>query len=234
MEEIVFTTMDKLSPRERQQLGRYRHTVFVQQLQWDLPLVGPGTIEEWDEFDRGNTVCVIAYTKGRSICGYARLLPTTRPYLLSEVFPDLCSIPLISDSFTWELSRFTTFDNGVDCSIPGIRELLRFIFIRSQSLGIRQLVGVAPSSMDRLYRRLGLVLRPIGPAQTGKNGLAAFSLDINTAGLRALSDEHKCSSNFSPIQASCEPSISLSRADDISHGGKISTVATIAVAWPPI
>jgi N-acyl-L-homoserine lactone synthetase len=208
MEEIVFTTMEKLSPLERQQLGRYRHTVFVQQMQWDLPSVGPDTIEEWDEFDRDNTVCVIAYTHDRRICGYARLLPTTRPYLLSEVFPNLCSVPLISDSSTWELSRFTTFDNGVDCSIPRIRELLRFIFIRSHSFGIRQLVGVAPSSMDRLYRRLGLVLRPIGPAQTGKNGLTAFSLDINTAGLRALSDGRECPSDFS-LQASCESSATI-------------------------
>ncbi|ANB75549.1 acyl-homoserine-lactone synthase [Paraburkholderia phytofirmans] len=195
MEEIVFTTMEQLTPPEKQQLGRYRHTVFVKEMQWDLPSASSGTIEEWDEFDRNTTTCVIAYKQDRSICGYARLLPTTQPYLLAEIFPDLCSIPLISDSCTWELSRFTTFDSGVACNMQRMRELLRLIFIRSQSQGIRQLVGVAPSSMDRLYRRLGLVLRPIGPAQTGKCGLAAFSLDINTTGLRALSDAHHCPLN---------------------------------------
>jgi acyl homoserine lactone synthase len=201
MIDIAFTTIKELPPPERQQLGRYRHTVFVREMQWDLPSANSGAIEEWDEFDRDDTTCVIAYKQDRSICGYARLLPTTRPYLLAEIFPDLCSIPLISDSFTWELSRFPTFDNGAGCNIQRMRELLRFIFVRSQDLGIRQLIGIAPSSMDRLYRRLGLVLRPIGPAQTGKCGLAAFSLDISIAGVRALSDAHDCPSHAPVRQA---------------------------------
>ncbi len=188
MEEIVFTTMEKLRPAERQQLGRYRHEVFVKAMKWDLPSVDSGTLEEWDEFDREDTTCVIVYKRDRSICGYARMLPTTQPYLLAEIFPHLCSVPLISDSSTWELSRFTTFDNGVACNTQRMHELLRLIFIRCQSLGIRQLIGVASPSMDRLYRRLGLVLQPIGPAQTGKYGLAAFSLAVDATGLQALSD----------------------------------------------
>lgn len=188
MEEIVVSTMENLSPAARQQLGLYRHAVFVEQMNWDLPAVNIHTREEWDEFDRNDTVSVIAYSADRSICGYARLLRTTQPYLLSEVFIDLCSMPLISDSFTWELSRFTTCHAGAKINAQRMRTLLRLIFLQAEHLGIRQLIGVAPCSMERLYRRLGLVLRPLGPVRTASDGLAAFSLDINAAGLKALSD----------------------------------------------
>jgi N-acyl-L-homoserine lactone synthetase len=188
MEEIVVSAMENLSPAARRQLGLYRYAVFVEQMKWDLPAVNIDLREEWDEFDRRDTVNVIAYSADRSICGYARLLRTTQPYLLSEVFTDLCSVPLISDSSTWELSRFTTCDAGAELNAQRMRRLLRQIFLHAEHLGFRQLIGVAPCSMERLYRRLGLVLRPLGPARTAGDGLAAFSLNINAAGLRALRD----------------------------------------------
>jgi acyl homoserine lactone synthase len=207
MEEIVFTTMEQLTPPQRRQLGRYRHTVFVEELQWELPLIDPGAGEEWDEFDRDDTTCVIAYAQDRNICGYARLLPTTRPYLLSEVFPDLCRSPPPGDPRIWELSRLTTFDNERRYNMSRMCKLLHYIFIRTQDLGIRQLIGVAPASMERLYRRLGLVLQPISPLPTAASSLAAFSLDINAAGLRALSDGPEFSPGFFVEQTSCEPEL---------------------------
>jgi N-acyl-L-homoserine lactone synthetase len=187
MEKIVVSTMENLSPAARQQLGLYRYAVFVEQMRWDLPAVNPRIREEWDEFDREDTVHVIAYAADRSICGYARLLRTTQPYLLSEVFPDLCSAPLIRDASTWELSRFTTCHAGAELNAQRMRRLLREIFLQAEQLGFQQLVGVAPCGMQRLYRRLGLALRPLGPVRTaGGEGLAAFSLKIDAAGLKAL------------------------------------------------
>ncbi|MFM0340233.1 acyl-homoserine-lactone synthase [Paraburkholderia fungorum] len=189
MEEIVVSTTANLSQAARQQLGLYRYAVFVEQMQWNLPSISTGTLEEWDEFDREDTINVIAYTSDRCICGYARLLPTTRPYLLAKIFPDLCSIPLISDSSTWELSRFTTFHHDGAINTQRMRRLLQIIFFHAEYLGFRYLIGVAPHSIERLYRRLGLVLRPLGPVQTRRDGLAAFSLQIDTAGLKALSSQ---------------------------------------------
>ncbi|HZZ04478.1 acyl-homoserine-lactone synthase [Paraburkholderia sp.] len=188
METIVVSIMGNLSPAARQQLGRYRYAVFVEQMKWDLPAVNPRIREEWDEFDREDTVNVIAYAADRSICGYARLLRTTQPYLLSEVFAGLCSVPLICDSSTWELSRFTTSHAGAELNAQRMRRLLREVFLQAEHFGFQQLIGVAPCGMERLYRRLGLVLRALGPVRTGGDGLAAFSLDIDAVGLRALSD----------------------------------------------
>lgn len=56
-------------------LARYRHNVFVEQLGWGLQ-TQDGT--ELDQFDRPDTVYVVAQDDEGHIFGCARLLPTTR------------------------------------------------------------------------------------------------------------------------------------------------------------
>jgi acyl homoserine lactone synthase len=65
-------------------LAHYRHQIFVEHLGWSLPMAD--ACVERDQYDRDDTVYVIAQDEAASICGCARLLPTTRPYLLKELF----------------------------------------------------------------------------------------------------------------------------------------------------
>lgn len=189
MQDIAIVTMDNLSPAARRQLGLYRHAVFVDRLKWDLPCGGKPLTEEWDQYDRNDTTHVIGYTDTGRICGYARLLPTTRPYLLAEVFPGLMATPLAGDPRMWEMSRFTTFHDDVTIDLQRMRQLLRVVFQYSICLGIQRLIGVTPVGMTRLYRRLGLVLRAMGPvALANGDRVAAFSLDVDRAGLKLLCD----------------------------------------------
>ena len=44
---------------------------------------------ELDQFDRKDTVYVVSQDEDGLVNGCARLLPTHRPYLLGEVFPQL-------------------------------------------------------------------------------------------------------------------------------------------------
>ena len=75
-----------LGSQLRQDIASYRYKVFVEKLGW--PLDCPDQLE-LDEFDRDDTLYLAAKDETGAIVGTARLLPTTRPYLLSEVFPDL-------------------------------------------------------------------------------------------------------------------------------------------------
>jgi N-acyl-L-homoserine lactone synthetase len=84
--KIVSGNQADLSPSLYADLGCYRHEVFVELLQWDLNT--PEGIEQ-DQFDRQDTVYVVARNDEGRINGCARLLPTTKPYLLGEVFPEL-------------------------------------------------------------------------------------------------------------------------------------------------
>ncbi|MCW1503899.1 acyl-homoserine-lactone synthase AbaI, partial [Acinetobacter baumannii] len=64
----------------------YRYRVFVEYLGWELNC--PNN-EELDQFDKVDTAYVVAQDRESNIIGCARLLPTTQPYLLGEIFPQL-------------------------------------------------------------------------------------------------------------------------------------------------
>ena len=67
-------------------LAEYRYKIFIEQLGWQLP-TKDGL--EQDDFDSDETLYVVGQSEDNTICGCARLLSTSSPYLLSEVFPFL-------------------------------------------------------------------------------------------------------------------------------------------------
>src|SRR5260370_39150626 len=70
-------------------LGSYRYEVFVRRLGWTIPTAAVNHSSEWDQFDDGTTVHIVAMSPERRVCGCARLMPTTGRYLLKDVFPEL-------------------------------------------------------------------------------------------------------------------------------------------------
>jgi len=103
---VVSGISSQLSPGLELALAAYRYEVFIETLGWQLP-VENGL--ERDQFDRPDTLYVIARDANESVCGCARLLPTTQAYLLDEVFPGLMNgAPAPHASDVWELSRFST------------------------------------------------------------------------------------------------------------------------------
>lgn len=94
-------------------MARYRHRVFVERLGWKLHC---RDALELDQFDRDDTIYVIAQNEDGEVIGTARLLPTTRPYLLAEVFPHLLNgAPAPDAPDVWELSRFASMDLSGGC-----------------------------------------------------------------------------------------------------------------------
>lgn len=98
----------ELHPPLLTRMARYRHRVFVEKPGWQLHC---RDALELDQFDRDDTVYVIAQNEDGEVICTARLLPTTRPYLLGEVFPQLlngAAPPEVPE--VWELSRFASMD----------------------------------------------------------------------------------------------------------------------------
>ena len=90
------------------QMATYRRKVFGERLGWELQAQNG---LEFDQFDRDDTMYVVAQDHNGWVTGCARLLPTTRPYLLGEVFPQLMQgQPLPCTPQVWELSRFAAMD----------------------------------------------------------------------------------------------------------------------------
>jgi N-acyl-L-homoserine lactone synthetase len=83
-----------------------RKRVFIDQLGWQLPTTGSWL--EVDEFDNEYTAYLIACSAGdeRHLAS-VRLLPTTRPHMLSTIFAGLCDEGAPAGENVWEISRFT-------------------------------------------------------------------------------------------------------------------------------
>jgi N-acyl-L-homoserine lactone synthetase len=168
-------------------LGRYRHDVFVKRLGWAVPAASDPEEVEWDEFDTNDTVHVAAQDGAGHVCGCARLLPTTKPYLMNMVLHAQIRDKFPCDPDVWELSRVTTSTvfKGADLQVGNVdrmKGLMNTVIEEARSRGAVRLIGFASSSMLRLYRRKGFRLVPEGRAlMLDDHALQRFSLSIECA-----------------------------------------------------
>jgi acyl homoserine lactone synthase len=164
---------------------RYRHQVFIERLGWDLPTNGK---YEQDQFDRSDAFYVTALDVDNCVIGCARLLPTSKPYLLSEVFPQILNgqTPPRSSKI-WELSRFAAIDlryplknrNRALCSTITL-ELLRNVIMNARLRGAKRLITVSPSAVERLLRSTRYKHHRAGqPVIVNNKSLMAFWIDCN-------------------------------------------------------
>ena len=116
---------------------------------------------ERDWFDDFGPTYVLAYDRAADLVGAWRLLPTTGPYMLRDVFPDLLEgTPAPRDPSIWETSRF-----AVDCDLSaedGLRAVNRitaemFCGLLEHCLAndIREMITVYDARIARLLNRLG-------------------------------------------------------------------------------
>jgi N-acyl-L-homoserine lactone synthetase len=159
--EFITGTSGGLSPDLMMGLARFRHQVFIDMLGWQLETRGDGL--ELDQFDRPDTVYVIARDASGDVTGSARLLPTIKPYLLGEVFPHLLhGQPVPSSPAIWELSRFAAVDFSAaktsavsQFSSPVAVGLLRAALRVAADRGAERLITVSPLGIERLLRCAG-------------------------------------------------------------------------------
>ncbi len=150
------------------QVAHYRHKVFIEMLGWELETRNG---EELDQFDRPDTLYVVSQDDDGNVNGCARLLPTSQPYLLGEIFPQLMNgaeVPR-SDEI-WELSRFAAVDFNSrtmsalsQFSSEVAVELLKESIAFAAANGAKRLITVSPIGIERLLRRAGFRAHRAGP-----------------------------------------------------------------------
>lgn len=167
MHEMIVGTACKLDPGVEVALAAYRHQIFVRGLGWQLPDAKDGM--ELDQFDRPDTLYIIGKDANDAICGCARLLPTTKPYLLAEVFPDLLNgFPAPRSPDVWELSRFATKPmSPVDrLTQEAAKQRFRALFAEVARVAIDQgaarLITFTAAAIERMLRGLGLHVHRAG------------------------------------------------------------------------
>jgi N-acyl-L-homoserine lactone synthetase len=199
MPYIAAGRLEDLPPEIRAGLGAYRYEVFVRRLGWTLPTSTDNQTSEWDQFDDGATVHIVALSPVRRICGCARLMSTTGRYLLKEVFPELLgSEPPRELTTLWELSRFagssqkSPDDNPSERNAPGM-QLFPYALALAASFGATDVIGVVSRSVERLYRRSGLTLQRIHPDLAARSAsIVACSIELSPATFSRLGcDPHE-------------------------------------------
>ena len=103
MIHIVTPDNESFYRDEMEQAYRLRHQVFVKEMGW-TDLAKPDG-REIDQFDDKHAVHMLYIEEGK-VLGYQRMLPSTRPHLLSEVMPELCEVERPVGAHIWEWTRF--------------------------------------------------------------------------------------------------------------------------------
>ena len=89
---------------------RLRHRVFVERHGWQVPTYNG---MEYDQYDTPAAVCLIWRDNNNDARAAARLIPTDRPYMLQELWPDLVADGALPHSpHVWEGTRLCV-DRGL-------------------------------------------------------------------------------------------------------------------------
>lgn len=103
IECVTVSTLHNFSGNPLAEQFNLRYRSLIERQSWDVPHVN---FMEYDQYDNPATVYFV-WREGGKVRGVARLYPTTRPYMLKEVFPSFVSYEsLPSDPYVWEGSRF--------------------------------------------------------------------------------------------------------------------------------
>jgi acyl homoserine lactone synthase len=146
---------------------RLRARVFRDRLGWDVQVIDGRERDKYD--DEGPVYLIYADDEAKKVKGCLRLLPTTGPTLVADIFAD--TVPdavYIRAPTVWECTRFcldgAAWKSGREALFTSaiLVAALGDIAIKS---GIESIIGNFDSSMLRLYRRLGCEVDVLGSTQ---------------------------------------------------------------------
>lgn len=194
------------------QMFRMRAAVFSARLGWDVTVVDGKEIDSFDSENPLYLLCVDEMTQ--SLKGAVRLLPTTGPNMLRDVFAVLVPDGTVESPLIWESSRFAInpllsaesdrYDANRVVNTTTI-ELLCGLVEAAQLAGVAHIVSVFDARMARIFRASDCPYEPIGtPTRIGKTMTYAGLFEISDAMRRRLGNV--CGLH-SPVLTTLRPSL---------------------------
>ncbi len=156
---------------------RLRYKIFVEEMGWS-DLARPDRLEI-DQFDHDEAEHHLVIRNGE-LAGYQRMLPTTRPHLLSDVLTDLYEGTPPSGPKVWELTRYAV--------APGHRDGKR---------GVNQVIIEFEPMWVLRALQLHFLARPLGYQRTyGNQQVVATLLTFNEHTLEVVRERRN---HFAPV-----------------------------------
>ncbi len=158
-------------PVEVAQMHEIRKRTFHDRLNWQVR-----TLRSWeiDEFDALDPLYLVSIGQNGAVRGSLRLLPTTGPNMLADVFPELLPDGTRIESATiWESSRFSVDQEAAAERSENLLnrvtgELLIGIVEVGLLVGLTDVVSVYDALFSRILKRADCAAELIGkPARIG-------------------------------------------------------------------
>jgi acyl-homoserine lactone synthase len=164
---------------------RIRHDIFVDERGWEA-LRKPDK-REIDSYDNQDTIYLLAL-EGRRVVGGHRLYPTTKPAILSEIFPHLADVRGVpSDSLIWEWSRYFIVRDRREGDLN--LQLMAAVQEFCLAEGITQLSAIMETWWLPRFQEAGFVVAPLGlPALVENAWTMAALIDVSGDTLRTISE----------------------------------------------
>ncbi|MBS0472976.1 MAG: GNAT family N-acetyltransferase [Proteobacteria bacterium] len=162
-----------------------RRRIFVESLKWDIPVVD-GRFEK-DQFDNDDAVYLLALdAKKETHLGSVRLLPSSKPHLLGDVFPMLCDNGVPRGDDIWEITRLCTAPQLRGREAWLARSYLAVGMVELALLyGIGRYTCVAETSWLSSIMAVGWECEPLGlPQEINGESVGALIINITPATLQ--------------------------------------------------
>jgi len=188
MIRIVTKDNAERNVRNLYQMHRLRKAVFKDRLGWDVTVSGE---LEFDQYDALGPSYLLSIDRYGTLNGCVRLLPTTGPNMLRDIFPYFVTKAAVPrGERVWEASRFAVSGNAATVE-TGLSQttydLLIGVLKFGLSNGISTIACVVDVRMERILRRAGWQLERLGPTHRIGNTIAlAGQLAVSAQILRQL------------------------------------------------
>lgn len=177
-----------------EQMFRMRAAVFSERLGWEVTVVDGKEVDRFDAEDPLYLLCVDEVTL--ELKGAVRLLPTTGPNMLRDVFAVLVPGGSVESPLIWESSRFAinpSLSVGADRQDVNqfvnatTIELLCGLVEAALLAGVEHIVSVFDARMARIFRAADCPFELIGvPTRIGKTMTYAGLFEISDTMRRRL------------------------------------------------
>lgn len=204
------------------QMFRLRAKLFSDRRGWRVTVENG---KECDRFDELEPIYICLTNKDRLLASL-RLLPTTGPHMLADVFPEVMGdTGVVRHPMIWESSRFCVDTEAARLfSSDGInvvtRDILLGLFSTAREIGLLNIISVYDVYVERILRRAGCLFDRLGPVVSYDDLKTVGGLfEVSETVISQLSFPD---SRIKRKHKSNQESVSLISATTPLHGGNIN------------
>lgn len=175
---------------EIEEMHRQRHRVFVELMGWKA-LESPDGLDV-DEFDNANATYLIAIDRNGVVRGSGRMIPSWKPHLLKNLFPEYASNDPPVGPGLWEWSRHLPGEPGFSKEIMDHTRLALHIAVHefAASRHIDAYVAIAETKMVPRMVNLGWHVDPLcAPRSYGEGVAVGIHAPVDPLNMHRLRDK---------------------------------------------